>query len=55
MKDLNDTVGQLKTELDDVKRTNLDIRHENKELKKELEIVKSNCSTGDNYLLTYVI
>ena len=54
MKNLNDTVGQLIKELDDVKQNYLDIRHENEELKKELEIVKSNCSTGDNYLLTYL-
>ena len=52
MKNINDTVGQLKRELDDVKQTNLDIRHENEELKKELEIVRSNCSNGDNYFLT---
>ena len=53
MKNLNDTVGQLIKELDDVKQNYLDIRHENEELKKDLEIVKSNYSTGDNYLLTY--
>ena len=53
MKNLNDTVGQLMKELDDVKQNYLDVRHENEELKKDLEIVKSNYSTGDNYLLTY--
>ena len=54
MKNLNDTVGQLIKELDDVKQNYLDVRHENEELKKDLEIVKSNYSTGDNqYLLTY--
>ena len=49
MKNLNDTVGQLIKELDDVKQNYLDVRHENEELKKDLEIVKSNYSTGDNY------
>ena len=53
VKNLNDTVGQLIKELDDVKQNYLDVRHENEELKKDLEIVKSNYSTGDNYLLTY--
>ena len=53
MKNLNDTVGQLMKELDDVKQNYLDVRQENEELKKDLEIVKSNYSTGDNYLLTY--
>ena len=53
MKNLNDTVGQLIKELDDVKQNYLDVRHENEELKKDLEIVKSNYSTGDNYLFTY--
>ena len=53
MKNLNDTVGQLIKELDDVKQNYLDVRQENEELKKDLEIVKSNYSTGDNYLLTY--
>ena len=53
MKNLNDTVGQLMKELDDVKQNYLDVRHENEELKKDLEIVKSNYSTGDNYLFTY--
>ena len=55
MKNLNDTVGQLIKELDDVKQNYLDVRHENEELKKDLEIVKSNYSTGDNYLVfTYL-
>ena len=49
MKNLNDTVGQLIKELDDVKQNYLDVRHENEELKKDLDIVKSNYSTGDNY------
>ena len=53
MKNLNDTVVQLIKELDDVKQNYLDVRHENEQLKKDLEIVKSNYSTGDNYLLTY--
>ena len=54
MKNLNDTVGQLIKELDDVKQNYLDVRHENEELKKDLEIVKSNYSTGDNYVFTYL-